>query len=40
MDISSSQIRRKVADGISIETDVPAAVRAYIEEKGLYYESD
>ena len=36
MDISSSQIRRKVADGISIEADVPAAVRAYIEEKGLY----
>lgn len=36
MDISSSEIRRKVADGISIEADVPASVRAYIEEKGLY----
>lgn len=36
MDISSSKIRRKVADGISIEEDVPAPVRAYIREKGLY----
>ena len=36
MDISSSEIRRKVADGSSIEADVPASVRAYIEEKGLY----
>lgn len=36
MDISSSQIRRKVAERISIEADVPASVRAYIEEKGLY----
>lgn len=36
MDISSSMIRRKVADGISIEADVPASVKAYIEEKGLY----
>lgn len=36
MDISSSEIRRKVADGVSIEADVPASVRAYIEEKGLY----
>lgn len=36
MDISSSEIRRKIADGSSIEADVPASVRAYIEEKGLY----
>ena len=36
MDISSKEIRRKVADGSSIEADVPASVRAYIEEKGLY----
>lgn len=36
MDISSSQIRRKVADGISIDADVPASVRDYIVEKGLY----
>ena len=36
MDISSSEIRRKVADRSSIEADVPASVRAYIEKKGLY----
>lgn len=36
MDISSSDIRRKVADGLSITEDVPASVRNYIEEKGLY----
>lgn len=36
MDISSSKIRRKVANGISIEADVPASVKAYIEERGLY----
>ncbi len=36
MDISSSKIRQKVAEGISIEADVPASVKAYIEEKGLY----
>ena len=36
MDISSSKIRRKVAEGISIEADVPASVKDYIEEKGLY----
>ena len=36
MDISSSKIRQKVAEGISIEADVPASVKDYIEEKGLY----
>lgn len=36
MDISSSDIRRKVAEGKSIEKDVPASVRSYIVKKGLY----
>ena len=36
MDISSSDIRRKVAEGASIEKYVPASVRSYIVEKGLY----
>ena len=36
MDISSSEIRHKVAEGETIENDVPAAVRIYIEKKGLY----
>lgn len=36
MDISSSDIRRKIAAGKSIEKDVPEPVRTYIERKGLY----
>lgn len=36
MDISSSDIRRRVAEGKSIEEYVPASVRRYIAEKGLY----
>ncbi len=36
MDISSSGIRRKVAAGESIADAVPASVRAYIDQKGLY----
>lgn len=36
MDISSSDIRNKIASGESIENDVPEAVRLYIEERGLY----
>lgn len=36
MDISSSEIRHKVAEGETIENDVPAAVRTYIEKRGLY----
>lgn len=36
MDISSSAIRRKIAEGESIEKYVPASVRSYIMEKGLY----
>lgn len=36
MDISSSEIRRKVAAGETIENDVPAAVGTYIEKRGLY----
>ena len=36
MDISSSDIRRKVAAGESIEGDVPESVRVYIEKRGLY----
>ncbi|MCH5262353.1 MAG: nicotinate-nucleotide adenylyltransferase [Lachnospiraceae bacterium] len=36
MSISSSDIRRKVAVGESIEGDVPESVRIYIEKRGLY----
>lgn len=36
MDIASSDIRRKVAMGESIEGDVPEAVKVYIENRGLY----
>lgn len=36
MDISSSAIRRKLAEGESIEKYVPESVRSYIMEKGLY----
>lgn len=36
MDISSSDIRRKIAAGESIDEYVPASVRSYIVEKGLY----
>ena len=36
MDISSSDIRRKTAAGESIDEYVPASVRSYIAEKGLY----
>ena len=36
MDISSSDIRRRVNRGESIEQEVPEAVRTYIERKGLY----
>lgn len=36
MDVSSSDIRRKVAEGESIDEYVPASVRSYIVEKGLY----
>lgn len=36
MDISSSDIRRKVSEGKSIEHEVPEPVRHYIDEKGLY----
>lgn len=36
MNISSSEIRRKTAAGESIENDVPASVKIYIEERGLY----
>lgn len=36
MDISSSDIRNKIAAGESIEAYVPESVRIYIEERGLY----
>ena len=36
IDISSSNIRDKLAAGNSIEGDVPESVRVYIEKKGLY----
>ena len=36
MCVSSSDIRRKVAAGESIEGDVPEPVRIYIEKRGLY----
>lgn len=36
MDISSSNIRKKIAMGVSIEGDVPEPVKIYIEKKGLY----
>lgn len=36
MDISSSDIRRKIAAGESIDEEVPTQVRMYIDRKGLY----
>ena len=35
-DISSTEIRRNIRQGRSIERTVPAPVRRYIEERGLY----
>lgn len=36
MNVSSSDIRRKISAGESIEGDVPETVRTYIEKRGLY----
>lgn len=36
INISSSGIRRRVAAGESIESDVPPSVKTYIEKRGLY----
>lgn len=36
LDISSSEVRRRVREGATIRYLVPDAVRAYIEEHGLY----
>lgn len=36
IEISSSDIRRRIAEGKSIDEYVPASVRSYIVEKGLY----
>ena len=40
MDISSSDIRRKIAAGESVERDVPESVRSSIVQKGLYREEN
>ena len=39
IEISSSEIRRRVADGLSIRYQTPRAVEAYIEAHGLYRKS-
>jgi nicotinate-nucleotide adenylyltransferase len=36
VDVSSSQVRRRIAAGQTVSDLVPAAVNAYIERKGLY----
>ncbi len=36
MEISATDVRRRVRDGRSVRYMVPEAVRAYIEERGLY----
>jgi nicotinate-nucleotide adenylyltransferase len=36
MDISATEVRRRVREGLSVRYMVPEAVRRYIEERGLY----
>jgi nicotinate-nucleotide adenylyltransferase len=36
LDISSTQVRKRIREGLSIRYWVPAAVDSYISEKGLY----
>jgi nicotinate-nucleotide adenylyltransferase len=38
LDISSTDIRRRILRGESLEGLLPAAVEAYIQEKGLYHD--
>jgi nicotinate-nucleotide adenylyltransferase len=36
INISASEVREKIRKGLSITKEVPAKIRKYIKEKGLY----